>query len=147
VSLLAAVPLLTATDLTVVASHKSCAGNLAELLRFVAEQYRVPMVAELVNPLPSQLVIESGQDTAIGLLQKVLTQVPGYRYEVTNGQIIHFYARDVVNAKGNLLNIGIKHFTMPNNLSDFKLLLPAAINRRAKRLADQWGGHLGISVK
>src|SRR5438445_10931043 len=43
-------------------------------------------------------------------------------------------AKDVVNAKGNLLNIRIKHFTMPNNLSDFKLLLPAAINSARKGL-------------
>ena len=134
VSLLAVDTLFAATDLKVIVSHKSWAENLAELLRFVAEQYRVPIVAELVNPVPSHLVIESGQDTAIGLLGNVLKQLPGYKYEVTNGQIIHFYAKDVVNAKGNLLNIRIKHFTMPNNLSDFKLLLPAAINSSRKGL-------------
>ncbi|OLB83780.1 MAG: hypothetical protein AUI17_07970 [Acidobacteriales bacterium 13_2_20CM_2_55_5] len=133
-SLLAVDTLFAATDLKVIVSHKSWAENLAELLRFVAEQYRVPIVAELVNPVPSHLVIESGQDTAIGLLGNVLKQLPGYKYEVTNGQIIHFYAKHVVNAKGNLLNIRIKHFTMPNNLSDFKLLLPAAINSSRKGL-------------
>jgi hypothetical protein len=131
---IAAVPLIAAADLNVIVSHKSCAGNLAELLRFVAEQYQVPVVAELVNPVPGQLIIESGQDTAIGLLGKVLKQVPRYKYEVINGQIIHFHEKDVVNAKGNLLNVDIKHFTMPNNLSDFKLLLPAAINSARKGL-------------
>ncbi len=89
VSLLAVDTLFAATDLKIIVSHKSWAGNLAELLRFVAEQYRVPIVAELVNPVPSHLVIESGQDTAIGLLGNVLKQLPGYKYEVTNGQIIH----------------------------------------------------------
>src|SRR5438132_8585620 len=89
VSLLAVATLFAATDLKVIGSHKSWAENLAELLRFVAEQYRVPIVAELVNPVPSHLVIESGQDTAIGLLGNVLKQLPGYKYEVSNGQTIH----------------------------------------------------------
>ena len=51
-SLLAVDTLFAATDLKIIVSHKSWAGNLAELLKFVAEQYQVPVVAELVNPVP-----------------------------------------------------------------------------------------------
>jgi len=115
-------------------AHKGSSGNLAELLRFVSEQYRIPIIGELVYPVPENRVFESGQDTAVSLLAKLLRQVPAYSYDITNGHIIRFYRRDVVDKKGNFLNVRLKHFTMPANLADFKLLLPSAIDSARKGL-------------
>ncbi len=123
-----------ANDLDVPIPHQQCSGNLPEVLRFIAEKYRVPVIAELIYPLPEKVVIEAGQDSAIALLARVLPQVPGYSYRVTGGHIIHFYEKRVVNRKNNLLNMRIAHFTMPADLSDFKLLLPAAINSARRGL-------------
>jgi hypothetical protein len=115
-------------------AHKAVSGNLAEVLRFVSEQYRVPVIGELLFPVPTNLAIESGEDSAIGVLSKLIPQISGYEYEVIAGHILHVYEHDVVSAKGSPLNIQVKHFTMPPTLSDFKLTLPAALNSARKGL-------------
>jgi hypothetical protein len=121
-------------DLGLVREHDRVSGNLAELLRFAAEQYHVPVIAELVYPVPEHILIDSGHDAIADVLAKLCAQAPGYTYEVKDDRVIHFHNVDITNSKGNWLNVRIKSFMMPPNVSDFKLLLPAAINSARKGL-------------
>jgi hypothetical protein len=128
------VPLDCSGESRLPVQHGPSSGNLAELLRFVAQNYKVPLIAELANPIPQRVVLDSGQDTLSQVLDKLLTQAPNYTAEIVGGNVVHFYRRDVLDARGNLLTIRIQHFAMPANLSDFKLLLPATISNARQGL-------------
>jgi hypothetical protein len=121
-------PLTLGAELNLAADHKGSSGNLAEVLRFIAQEYHVPVIAELIYPVPARVVIEPGKDSAIDLLKQVVNQVPRYSYTIADCGLIHVYEKDLLNARGNILNIQMKTFSMPANVSDLKLVLPGAIS-------------------
>lgn len=115
-------------------THRKQSGNLPELLRFVAQQYNVPIIGELLQPLPAKLEIPAGTNSAIEAISAILKLVPNYRFEVAAGNVIHFYHPAVVDVSGNFLNLRIQRFTMPRDVSELKVILRARLNAAAQGL-------------
>lgn len=115
--------------------HQQVSGNMPELLRFIAQRYQLPIVAELCQPLPSRLRIAEGRDTARQLLYQLIEHVPAYQLETQRGDVVHFYCTEVLHASANFLNLEFQQFTMPPNVSELKLLLPAKLNGLRNGLA------------
>jgi hypothetical protein len=114
--------------LAVRAVHRRWKGNMPEVLRSVAEQYQVPIIAELEQPLPPVLDIAEGTNSVSDVLNQIISHAPNYEFEVWKGSVIHFYSKGIQNAPGNFLSFTLEQFTMPSNVSELKLLLPARLN-------------------
>lgn len=98
------------------------ATDLANALMRVAWLSRVPIIAELAQPLPS---VDVSQGTYIvkDLLDGIARQSPGYDWRV-EGKAVHFYSKRVKDAKSNFLNLRFPEFTMPSSVSHLKLTFP-----------------------
>jgi hypothetical protein len=57
------------------------------------------------------------------LLDDIVRQAPGYQWEA-KGKAVHFYNKVLRDTKFNFLNLRFARFTMPSNLSEFKLSFP-----------------------
>lgn len=114
-------------------AHKEMKGSLLNALVFVSTQFRVPVIGELVGPQDHDLVIPAGTDSARQILDQLVSQSRGYEWSVHLG-VVHFYERRVVNAKGNFLNLRLRTFEIPPNVSDLKLILRERLTNDAKGL-------------
>jgi hypothetical protein len=108
--------------------------DLADTLARVAWLSKLPMIAELAQPLP-KIEIASGTYVLKDLLQGLVGQAPDYQWEI-KGKVIHFYSRKLKEAKFNFLNLRFFHFAMPSNLSELKLTLPQHENALLQGSAD-----------
>ena len=123
-----------AQSLDIATAHDQVSGNLPELLRFVAQHYRVPVVAELALPLPEHLRIRPGTNSATEVLQELLKSAPDYQFEVIGRNVVHFYRSDITEAPQDFLNLRFRQFTMPPNVSDLKVFLRAKVYALRKGL-------------
>ena len=114
------------SPLNVPVPHPKASGNLPELLRFVAQQYRLPIVAEVMYPAPI-LSIPAGTNTAQEVLLELTKSVPEYKFELVGKTVVHFCNKDIENSPGNFLNVRLRRFSMPPNVSEFKVLFPARV--------------------
>jgi hypothetical protein len=103
-------------------AHASLWGDLANVLAQVAHSGRIPMVAELAQPLPD-IKVPGGSHTGRHLLDLIARQAPGYTWEL-KGPVVHFYNRRLSQAKFNFLNPQFRQFSMPRNVSELKLWFP-----------------------
>jgi len=103
--------------------HGPISEDLANVLARVALLYRVPMVAELAQPLP-RIQIAAGAEGVGRLLREIERQAPGYEWEAA-GRVLHFYSKRLRAARFNFLNLRFARFSMPPNLSELKLTFPA----------------------
>jgi hypothetical protein len=108
--------------------HGKYSGSLPEVLRCISQDYRIPLIAELSQPLPVSVRVEEGRDTARELFSRVSKTVLGYNFEVLPDDVVHFFWQDLAHSSGNFLNLEFRQFTMPANVSELKLLLPAKLN-------------------
>jgi hypothetical protein len=106
--------------------HVHKATDLANALVFVAAEYQVPMLAELTATNNPKIDIPRGSQTARQLLDWLVATVPGYKWEQQAG-VIHFYGTAAISAPANPLNIRLKSFQLPENVSQLKLALPARL--------------------
>ena len=106
-------------------AHASVRGNLANVLAQVAHSGRIPMVAELAQPLPD-IKVPGGSDAGRHLLDLIAHQAPGYTWEL-NGSVVHFYNRRSIQAKFNFLNFQFRQFSMPRNMAEFEYKFPNQI--------------------
>jgi hypothetical protein len=100
-------------------------GDLANALAEMARASRVPIVAELSQPLP-HITMTNGAKVSDDSLNQLLKQAPGYEWK-REGKTIHFYNKQVRVARFNFLNWPIPRFTVPINLSELKLWFPGRV--------------------
>jgi hypothetical protein len=96
--------------------------DLANALVQMARNSQVPVVAELVWPLPQVSAGESNPLTE-QTLNQLVKQAPDYEWRM-NGKVLHFYNKKLRAARFNFLNFNFPRFTVPSNLSEFKLWFP-----------------------
>jgi len=91
----------------------------------MARAGHLPLVAELVWPLPKIATVEgipANQQT----LNQLLAQSPGYEWKM-EGKVLHFYNKKLRQSQFNFLYWKFSRFTVPSNLSDFKLWFPGRV--------------------
>jgi hypothetical protein len=101
---------------------QSISSDLANTLAQVAWLSQLTMIAELAQPLP-KVEVAGGAYVVKDLLQSIARQAPEYEWR-TEGKVIHFYSRQLKDAKFNFLNLRFSRFVMPPNLSELKLTFP-----------------------
>jgi hypothetical protein len=106
--------------------HPEKIGNLAEVLGFIASEYEVPVIAELVYPLPQKLRIPSGTHTAPALIRELMRQTRDYSWE-RRGKVAHIFNNAVRSAPENLLNGRFSRYQIPSNVGDLQWLLPTRL--------------------
>jgi hypothetical protein len=111
--------------------HKAFSGNLAQVLAFVATEFKVPLIAELVQPLPRKLSIKAGKSSARQELAKLVAVAKQYSFRDVDG-VANVYSIDLRRERRSLLNLRFQTFDMPPNVGALQLTLPA----RLKDLAD-----------
>ncbi len=106
--------------------HGAITGDLAEALGAIAVQMRVPIVAELALPLPSDINVPDGDETAEKLLSSVIAASPGYSWK-WEGRVAHVYNRRLLTAPSNFLNLHMESFLLPSNVAEFSVTLRNAL--------------------
>jgi hypothetical protein len=98
------------------------ARDQANALVQMARAAHVPLIAELVWPLP-EIPTAEGVPITPERLDELAKQSPGYEWRM-EGKAVHFYNKKLRQAHFNFLNLKIRTFTVPPNLSDMKLWFP-----------------------
>jgi hypothetical protein len=111
-----------ASDLADMVTHGEISGDLANALAKFAWESKVPVIAELAQPLP-KIQVAAGTHSVQYLLRELERQAPGYRFEL-NGKAVHFYNQALKRAKFNFLGLRFPRYLMPPNLSELKLTFP-----------------------
>lgn len=102
---------------------ESLPNDLANALVQMARRSRTPLVAELAQPLP-KITTFNGAAMTPDALDQLVKVAPGYAWRM-EGKTVYFYCSELRNAKYNFLNLTFPRFTIPANVSDFKLWFPA----------------------
>lgn len=102
-------------------------GTLPQDLLLVGQTFHVPVLAEMVDPLPSDLSITiSSSSKAYDVLATLVAQCPGYiLVREKDGFVVA--QKDLFRDPANPMNEVVRDFAVPNNLSDFRLYLSAAV--------------------
>jgi hypothetical protein len=100
----------------------------------------VPLIAELSQPLP-KIPTAEGVQLNSNTLDQLVKQAPGYQWKM-EGKVVHFYNKKLSKAEFNFLNLKFPRFTIPPNLSDFKLWFPG----RATGLLEGYTGEGGATT-
>jgi hypothetical protein len=103
--------------------------RLTDFVGFIATSYKVPMLAEVTCPQPD-VTITAGTYTAQQLLDRTVSQLHGYRWKSENG-VAHLYQSQLVKSRGNLLNVKLKKFYLPGNVTEFIEILRSCVANRA----------------
>ncbi|MGH9510564.1 MAG: hypothetical protein ACRD2U_00350 [Terriglobales bacterium] len=96
--------------------------DLANALVQMARTSHVPLIAELVWPLPEIPTVE-GVPLTPEKLNELLKKAPGYDWKM-EGKTVHFYNKELRQARFNFLNCKFRQFMTPSNLSEMKLWFP-----------------------
>jgi hypothetical protein len=105
-----------------VVQHGQVSGDLATALAEIAQSIQMPLMAELAQPLP-KIQIAPGTHTGEQLLQKVIQQALGYRFDA-DGPVVHLYDAHLASSQFNFLNLRFQKFVMPKDVSELKYKLP-----------------------
>ncbi len=97
--------------------HASATLRLTDFVSFVATSYKVPVLAEVVAPIPDVKVSE-GTDSARQLLETVIGRLPGYLWK-DEGGIAHIFQTSLLTSRGNILNLQVDRFYFPASVPDF----------------------------
>jgi len=111
---------------------------LANALAFVAIEYKVPIIAELTATENPALTIAAGKETARELLNSLVAKTSHYEWREQKG-VVHFYQKTLLNAAGDPLNLRLRSFQLPENVSQLKILLPARLHSAAEGIQEGGG--------
>jgi hypothetical protein len=98
-------------------NHTAANFRLTDFVSFIATSYKVPLLAEVVAPVPD-VQIPAGSHTARKLLDYVVSRLPGYAWDDDQG-IANIFEVDVRKAAGNILNLPVHYFMVPPNVWEF----------------------------
>lgn len=100
--------------------------SLRDFVGFIGNSFKIPLLVETTSPVPD-LTIPAGSYNARQLLDVAVRQLRGYEWK-DEGGVAHLYEPELVNSKGNLLNVRIHLFFFPKNVADFILYFRACID-------------------
>jgi hypothetical protein len=103
--------------------------RLTDFVGFIATSYKVPMLVEFVYPQPT-LTVMAGTYSARQLLDHAVSQLHGYRWKSENG-VAHLYHSQLVKWRGNLLNVKLRKFYLPVNVTEFIRTLRSCVANTA----------------
>lgn len=116
--------------------------DLANALVQMARASHVPMIAELVWPLPNIPTAE-GKPLTREALDDLVRQAPGYEWKM-EGKAVHFYNKKLRQARLNFLNLKILKFTIPLDLSTLKRWFPGQAKGLLEGYSAQGGATTGF---
>ncbi len=116
--------------------------DLANALVQMARASHVPMIAELVWPLPYISTAE-GKPLNPETLNDLVNQAPEYEWKM-EGKAVHFYNKKLRNARLNFLNFKIPRYAVPADLSILKLWFPSQAIGLLDGYAAQGGATTGF---
>jgi len=127
-------------------------GTLPQALLLVGQTFHVPVLAEMVDPLPSDLSITlSPSSKASAVLAALVVQCPGYIVvREKDGFIV--VQKDLFGDPANPMNEVVRDFAVPNNLGDFRLYFSASVGNAEQGIQGIGGVlsgpvlHEGVSV-
>ena len=108
--------------------------DLANALVQMARAAHLPLIAELVWPLPTIPTAE-GVPLTPDRLNDLVKQSPGYEWKM-EGKAVHFYNKKLRDAQFNFLNLKFRRFAVLPDLSQLILWLPV----EAKGLLEGYSG-------
>ena len=116
--------------------------DLGNALVQMARASHVPLIAELVWPLPEIPTAERVPLTP-DTLNDLVKQAPGYEWKM-EGKAVHFYNKKVRQARFNFLNMKIPRFAVPPDLSTLKLWFPGQAKGLLEGYTAQGGATTGF---
>jgi hypothetical protein len=116
--------------------------DLANALVQMAYTSHTPLIAELTQPMP-KINVQPGAGLTPSALNVIVKQAPGYEWKM-EGTAVHFYNRRLRTARFNFLNRTFPRFTVPPNLSDFKLWFPGRATGLLEGLTGEGGATSGF---
>lgn len=96
--------------------------DLANALAQMARAASVPLVGELVWPLP-EIPTAEGVPLTPERLDELVKQSPGYEWNM-EGRAVHFYNKKLRQSRSNFLNLNIRRFTVPPDVGTLQLWFP-----------------------
>lgn len=120
----------------------STALRLTDFVGFIATSFKVPMLVEMPVPVPD-LKFHEGTYSARELLDLAVKQLNGFNWEDNFG-VAHLYNRQLVNSRGNLLNVRIHRFTFPHDVAEFLYLFRPCIHATVEGYDCAGGAFSGI---
>lgn len=126
--------------------HPELRGDFVNILLAVARRYRIPIVAEVSEPLPKDVTIPSGRHNASQILNILMQAAPACSWQ-REGIAAHVYEKKLLAAPGNFLNYKVKKFRFPATVSDLKLMLPSVLTSVAQGTLGRGGVVTGFRSK
>ncbi len=96
--------------------------DLANALVQMARASHTPLIAELVWPVP-KIPTAEGVPLSPDRLNEIVKQAPGYEWKM-EGKAVHFYNRQLRQARFNFINLEFPRYVIPPDLSELKLWFP-----------------------
>jgi hypothetical protein len=106
--------------------HRPISTDLANTLVMIATEYKLPIIAELTATENPKVDIPEGKAAARQLFALLVAKTPQYDWKEHAG-VVHFYRKTVLNAPANPLNVKLKSFQSPENVSQLKIFLPTRL--------------------
>ena len=99
-------------------------GTLSQALLLVDQTFHVPVLGEIVDPIPSNISLNlSSANTAPAALKTIVAQCPGYLLVRTDRAFV-VAQKELFEDPANPMNEVLRDFEMPNDLGLFKLRFP-----------------------
>jgi hypothetical protein len=118
-------------------------GDLRDLLVQTANEFRLPMVMELAQPLPEGLRLRGGERTPRQTLDLLVAQCPEYIWQ-QHKNVVYFYHKGLKNSSNNFLNWKISSIRISNSVADIEMRLRAEINKSKQQVRGTGGLSVGL---
>ncbi|MBX6361904.1 hypothetical protein [Pseudacidobacterium ailaaui] len=121
-------------------------GNLPQALLMVDQHFHVSVVAELVDPVPSNLSVQIKPTMdASAVVTAIVARCPGYVWTRKDGVFL-IAQKTLLRDSANPMNQVVPEYQIPNNLSLFKLSFPNAVAAAALHVSGSGGLLNGFSL-
>jgi hypothetical protein len=118
--------------------------RLTDFASFVATTYKVPLLVETPASVPD-LNTPAGTYTARQLLDAALDKLPGFQWKDEDG-VAHIYQTRLVTSSGNLLNVRIPEFSVPEDVGEFMYYFRPCINSVIQGYGCRGGIYTGFQL-
>ena len=126
--------------------RKQSSGNLPQVLLQIDQSFHVSVLAELVDPVPSNLSIRLGpESTAREALEKIVERCPGYVL-IDRKEAFIVAQKQLFTDLANPMNQVLAYYQIPGNLAEFKLSFPNAVGASQQGVTGVGGFFNGLSL-